>query len=323
MQAQLDEIDVGPLEGLTRIKTELDTLDARLEAMEARRGEVAEAVYLRVRGDYEARRRKLEDDAAPLKAAAREQYARLFQVLTRSEADHEAARLDREEIDFRHSLGEFDDTEYKQRIAGVDQQLAERAALREQAAALRERFVAAFRSEDELQSATAEPAAPPPLEPEATTQRLPTLDAAAVAAEPAPAPPLPADATRPMPLPSAADLGATQTMRVLKGDPTAPVRPDQTVMIRSARLVPQNPEAGKLTHTVGLRPLLLGSAEQCDVRLAGAAPQHAQLKVGMAGFSVADLGGGVRVNGIVIEQHLLRDEDMIEVGPARFVFREA
>jgi hypothetical protein len=315
MDAELEQIDTSPLDALTRLKNELDTLDGRLQTMEARKAEVADAVYLRVRGDYENRRRALEQEAAPLKASAREQYARLYALLSRSEADHEAARLDREEIEFRHSLGEFDDDEYARRLGEVDQRLDARAAAHEQALELRQRFVAAFRSEEELKGAELPTA-------EVTTQRLPTLDQAVVAATQ----PLPA--LDPVKLgargrTASADLAATQTMKVLKGDSGAPARPDQTVMIRSARLLPLNAEAGKLTHTVGLRPLVLGSNEKCDVRIAGAAAQHAQLKVGMAGFTVSDLGGGVRVNNLAVEQHLLHHDDVIEVGAARFVFRES
>jgi len=335
MHVQLNEIDVTPLDELTRIKSELETLDGRLQTMEARKADVAEPVYLRVRSDYEQRRASLEQEAAPLKAAARAQYARLHALLTQSEADHEAARLDREEIDFRHSLGEFDEAEYKQRIAAVEDQLGERATAREQALALRQRFVAAFRSEDELLPARDEMPAPPrgadsplprgadtppprgadtmpprpplPTASEAATRRMRPLDPEAVSAPAAPA----------------ADVGATQTMRVLKAGNEAPVRPDQTVVMRSARLLPQNAEAGKLTHTVGLRPLTLGSGESCDVRIPGAAAQHAQLKAGMTGFTLMDLGGGVRVNGIAIDQHLLRHDDVIEIGAARFAFRES
>ena len=317
MQDQLAQIDLGPLEQLMTIKAELDTLESRLAAMEERKAQVAEPVYLRVRSDYENRRRSLEQDAAPLKAAAREQYARLFALLSRAEADHEAIRLDREEIEFRHSLGEFDDKEFKRRVAAIDKQLADGAAAREQALSMRQRFVDAFRSEEDLK--VAEPAAAPAASPapaaageDVSTQRLPTLDPAAASTA----------ATRAMPLP-AVEVGATQTMTVRKGDTGAPVRPDQTVMIRSGRLVPQNNEAGKLTHMIGLRPVTLGSGEQCDVRVAGAAPQHAEVKVGMSGFTISDLGGGVRINGVVVEQHLLRHDDVIEIGSANFVFRES
>jgi len=346
MHEELAAIDVTPLDQLMRLKAELDTLEQRLQVMEERRASVAEAVYRRVRADYEARRQKLDQEAAPLKDAAREQYVKLHALLSRSEADHEAARLDREEIDFRHSLGEFDQAEYERRIAAVDEQLAARAAVREKAAELRQRFIAAFRSEDELRAvAPVAPAAaaassiydtqvppsapppaaatiPPPLD--VATRRLTPLDPAQLAPRP-PEPtqvlgvPNPPASAPPSP---AADVGATQTMRVLKGDPATAPRADQTVIIRAARLVPQNPEAGKLTHTVGLKPVTLGCAEDCDIRVPGAAPRHAEIRVSMAGYTISDLGGGVRINGAAIEQHLLRHDDAIDIGPARFVFRE-
>jgi hypothetical protein len=326
MDDELAGVDVSPLEALTHLKGELDTLEGRLVAMEERKAQVADAVYRRVRSDYENRRRELEQEAAPLKMAAREQYAKLFALLSRFEADHEASRLDREEIEFRHSLGEFDDGEFERRLAGVDEQLQARARAREQALELRARFVAAFRSEEELDDGAASAAVP--VAAGDSTQPLPAVDTAMASGDLAATRPLPvidpalAD-TRVTPRPSPADVGATQTMQVLKGDRGGPVRPDQTVMIRSARLLPLNAEAGKLTHTVGLRPLTLGSAEKCDVRIPGVAAQHAQIKVGMAGFTLSDLGGGVRVNGVAVEQHLLRHDDVVEVGAARFVFRES
>src|SRR5690606_3192139 len=106
------------------------------------------------------------------------------------------------------------------------------------------------------------------------------------------------------------------------GDAGAPPRADQTVVIRGARLVPQNPDAGKITHTVGLKPVLIGSAEQCDIRIPGSMPHHAEIRVSMAGYTVSDLGGGVRINGVAVEQHLMRHDDTLEIGPARFAFRE-
>lgn len=340
MQDDLAGIDTGPLEQLTALKAEIETLDQRLLAMEERKASVAEAVYQRVRGDYESKRRALEQESAPLKAAARAQYVKLFALLSRSEADHEAARLDREEVDFRHALGEFDQAEYQRRIAAIDEQLAAKAAAREQALAMRARFVSAFKSEDDLRQETAAPVASPPV----AAAVHDTLPPPPLPATPAP-PPGMAATVRMSPLtpeqlaaaavpPSAGpatpvstpvlDPGATQAMRVLKGgDAGAPPRADQTVVIRGARLVPQNPEAGKITHTVGLKPVLIGSAEQCDIRIPGSMPHHAEIRVSMAGYTVSDLGGGVRINGVAIEQHLMRHDDTLEIGPARFTFRES
>jgi hypothetical protein len=319
MQAELEQIDVSPLDALMKLKGELDLLEMRLQAMEQRKAEVAEAVYLRVRSDYESRRRALEQEAAPLKAAAREQYTRLYALLARSEAAHESSRLDREEIDFRHSLGEFDADEFRRRISVIDEQLDAHAEAHEKALALRQRFVDAFRSEDDLKGGAGGKGSVGARD-ASSTQPLPQLEEAAVP---------PSGATQPMaavdPAPVAAvdDPAVTRAMQVLNGNGGGAARSSQTVMIRSARLVPQNAEAGKLTHMVGIRPFTLGSAEQCDARIPGASAQHAQIKVSMAGFSLTDLGGGVRVNGVAIEQHLLRHEDIVEVGAARFVFRES
>jgi len=368
MQDELAAIDVSPLDALMGIKAELETLESRLAAMEERKESVAAAVYARVRKDYETRRRALEAEAAPLKAAAQGQYVKLAALLSRSEADHEAARLDREEIEFRHALGEFDKGEFKKRIADIDEKLAAKAAAREQALAVRQRFVDAFRSEDELESKLPPPPAvvvepepepvapPPPVAPaviavpepvppavEQTTRRLPILDAAALKVPQVEVPtvtakPITVDTPPPPAAPAAA--GATQIMRAIKpsdlagGTPTvaAPViaappplprTGDAVGNVRSARLVPQNPEAGKLSHTIGAKPLLIGSGESCDIRVSGANARHAEVRASMAGITVSDLGGGVRINGIVVEQHLMRHEDVLEVGPARFTFREA
>jgi hypothetical protein len=320
MQDELATIDVSPLEALGRIKQELDTLEERLKAMEERRDSVAAAVYMRVRADYETRRRTLEDEAAPLKATAREQYARLRELLARSEADHETTRLDREEIEFRFSLGEFDEAEHKKRLKAVDKQLADKAAARERAEAMKQRFVAVFRSEDELALPAAIVGTPP-------TKKLETLTPAQLSAydtiPPAGPPAAPPPPAMTVPPPSA---GATQMMRAIRPGDVAPApasRSDSTMIMRTARLVPQNPEAGKQNYTLALKPMLIGSDDGCDVRVPAAARRHAEIRVSMAGFTLSDEGGGVRVNGVAVNQHLLRHEDVIEVGPARFTFREA
>lgn len=338
MKDELATIDVSPLDALGRIKQELDTLESRLATMEERRDTVAAAVYMRVRSDYETRRRALEQEAAPLQATARQQYARLRDLVQRSESDHEAIRLDREEIEFRFSLGEFDEAEHKKRLEAVDQQLADKASAREQAEALKQRFVAVFRSEAELEAgvpaaAVAHPGATRKLEP-LTEAQLSAYDTIPPAVAPPPIQVPPPLATSVMQAPPPPAAGATQMMRAIRPEdlaaaaapapaPAAPsTRSDSTMIMRTARLVPQNPEAGKQTHTLALKPTLFGSDAGCDVRVPGAAKRHAEIRVSMAGFTLSDEGGGVRVNGVAVTQHLLRHDDVIEVGKARFTFRE-
>lgn len=308
MHEQLAAIDLAPLEELTGIQQELDVLAGRLKAMEQRQGQVAPAVYERVARDYAAQRATLEQRAEPLRARARSEYARLHALRARCEADHGAIALDREEIEFRFALGEFDEAEHKRRLKAVDAALKEKEQARSAADALHERFVAAFGSAEALEQQA--PAAPQA----ETTQRMKALEAAAATAATASAAPAPASPP--------AEVGATQVMRTLKGNDAAPVRADQTVILRSARLVPQNPEAGKQNITLALKPMRIGSDGGCDIRVAGARPEHAEIRVSMAGFTISDLGGGVRVNGVSVEQHLLRQDDVIELAVARFAFRE-
>lgn len=308
----LDAIDPGPLEELTAIQKDLDVLAERLRLMEERKDKVADAVYLRVRGDYEGQRVALEQRAAPLRAKGREEYARLRALLARCDADHAAIALDREEIEFRFALGEFDEAEHKRRLKSIEASLREKADAKAAAEAMKGRFVAAFGGEDALESPVgAETAAPPP--PPAAPPVVETTQRMQVLQEPPSTPP---------PAPAPAEVGATQVMRTLKGDLGAPPRADQTMILRTARLVPQNPEAGKQNITLALKPMSIGSDPGCDVRVAGTAAQHAEIRVSMAGFTVSDLGGGLRVNGVALPQHLLRHDDVVEIGPARFAFRE-
>lgn len=323
MHEELARIDVSPLDTLGRIKQELDTLTARLAAMEARRDSVAAPVYARVRDDYEQRRRALEDEAAPLKDTARASYAALRDLLQRSEADHEGTRLDREEIDFRYSLGEFDEADYTTRLADVDRRLAEKASARDAADVLRQRFLAAFASEQDLEQAAPQTRSSA----DAATVQLRTLDPDIHD--------VPPSASRPPPPPSSdADTkpsrilasDATQVMRVL-GRPdsstAAPPRSDQTLVMRTAKLLPQNPAAGTAPVVLALKPMLFGSGKDCDVKLAVASARHAEIRASMAGFTITDQGGGVRINGVALEQHLLRQDDTVDIGTALYVFREA
>jgi hypothetical protein len=333
MHDDLAQIDVSPLDTLARIKGELTTLDNRLATMQSRRDSVAAPVYARVEADYEQRRRALEGEAAPLKTAARASYATLRALLQRCEAEHESSRLDREEVEFRFSLGEFDEADFQQRLVDVDRHLAEKAAVRESADALRERFLAAFNDAEDLEHAALPPAAPspdgatpPPAGSNAATVQMRTLDPTTLpGGQPLPPSFTAESAAVSPPAPRAAADAATQVMRVLSPEDVASraQRSDQTLLMRTARLLPQNPAAGAHPIVLAIKPIVFGSGKDCDVKLAGARARHAEIRASMAGFTLTDLGGGVRVNGAALEQHLLRQDDAIDIGPALYVFRES
>jgi hypothetical protein len=349
MHDPFSAIDAGCIDALTRLKDEQDVLDQRVKAMDEMKASVAEAVYLRVRSDYVARRNALEEQARPLRDSARNEYAKLAVILAELESAHEAIEFDRQEIELRHKLGEFDDAAHANRIAEIDARAGEKAALLEQARTLRARFVGAVRSEAELVGPT--PAVAPPAA-AVSAPAAPTVDAAAtpptsqpvIAANyttsevpmPAPVidvtaklPKVPADATPP-------PIGGTAVMPAIPPiapPPTAAPAPppartggvDATVVFRPARLVPQNPEAGKTTHPLALKTLAIGADPAADIRLTGPGiePRHAKLEPTPKGYMLTDFDTkhGTRVNAEKIKERVLANEDVIQIGAARFVFR--
>lgn len=345
--AALEAIDVSAVESLKTLKSEQDVLTERLQQLEEKRSAVAEAVYLRVRGDYETRNREIEQKAAPLKQEARVQFLALSGLLDRYAADHEAITLDRQEIDLRHQLGEFDAGEFKRRIADLETELAARGEALERAQELKAKFLDAFRAEAELHAAASQPvaiAAPATGVPGPSAPTVPggfrtmetdlASDRTQVFAAMPPPPPAQAAApvatvatTKPVRPPS-----ETQMMPVL--DIPLPARSSAapaaasgaTVVVRAARLVPQNPEAGKNSIVLSLNTISIGADPGSDVRVGGPGvdPRHAQLTVSMAGYTVVDQGSphGTRVNAEKIRERLLRDQDVIQIGAARWVFRE-
>jgi hypothetical protein len=152
MLDRMQEIDTGAIEELTRIKRDQDVLEDRLRMMTERREGVSEAVFERVRNDYRGRLDGLERDAQPLKQRARGEYAKLSALRDEIRRGHEDARLEKEEVEFRNTLGEFAADDYDRR----SKECAERVATREgeltEVEALRERFLGACRSPEDLEA---------------------------------------------------------------------------------------------------------------------------------------------------------------------------
>lgn len=102
--------------------------------------------------------------------------------------------------------------------------------------------------------------------------------------------------------------------------------PNATMSLRTARLVPQNPEAGRTAVPLPPKPISLGADASNEVRIGGPGvePRHAQITVDGKGYTLNDLGSksGTRVNAEAIQQRTLKHEDVIQIGMARFVFRE-
>lgn len=337
----LSGVDLSVIDALKALKQDADVLHGRLGGLEAVKAEFDPAVFERVSADYAAKLAAIESQAEPLRRQARETYARLRGVLAEIASAHDAVKLDRQEIELRHKLGEYDDTQYKERLGAIEADLAERAAAHKRGETLRARFLDVFSSEDELLHGAIDIPAPGP----ASTQEMP----AAVDPPPAPVsaatlvsalPPIPPPAPAPPTAAREPVAAQTQILQVLKlpepprvpsppsAGPAAPAAfgPNATMSLRTARLVPQNPEAGRTAVPLPPKPVVLGSDASSEIRIGGPGVEarHAQITVDSKGYTLVDLGSktGTRVNAEIVEQRMLKHEDVIQIGMARFVFRE-
>ncbi len=334
MQDELNQIDVACAEALKKIKEEQDVIDGRIKAMDEMKSQVAEVVYLRVRADYKSKRDTLDAQAKPLREQAQAQYLRLMAAFDELEASNEAVQLDKQETELRHQLGEFDKDEFGKRMKAIDAAAAEQSVLYEKARGLREKFLAAVRGEEELRVALISPAA-------SNALATPPAPAAAAAASHVTQPEMPAITTAEIPKPVVPPPpAAPKTMAdgtLVMPVPTAPAPPpaaaakpvvtEATVMFKPARLVPQNPEAGKTTYALTLKPMAIGSDTGNDIRIGGPGvePKHAQIVPTPQGYSLVDFDTkhGTRVNAEKVKERVLNNEDVVQIGAARFVFRSS
>jgi hypothetical protein len=314
----LSGVDLAPIDALKALKAEADQLRNRRAAMEALKADFAEPVFRRVDADYARQLEAIEKKSEPLRQQALAAYAGLRNAVREIEASHEAVRLDRQEIDLRHKLGEFDGAERDRRAAAIESTLAESRAAHERAQALRSRFLEVFPDEAELDRAQSaritapppttrttgeQPRVPPAIEP-AMTRVMPILDLP----EPPKVPPAIAK-TPPPPAPAGTINNAAATM-----------------FLRTARLVPQSAEAGRAAIPLPPRPVTLGNDGAAEIQVGGPGvePKHAEININAKGYMLVDLGSklGTLVNAEPIQERLLRHEDVIQIGAARYVFRE-
>jgi FHA domain len=328
-----ENFDAAPADELASLKKQIDEVRTRMAQMDDLKSGVANAVYLRVRADYDTRLHGLEDRSGPLRLAAQKAYATLSAELTRLEAEHEAMDLDRQEVEFRHQLGEFDVAERQRRLKAIEDKVASKAAILDSGRKLRERFMAAVKDESELLVTTVEPAAAssvsmatmevqrpvlaPEVEAHVITGRLSIPDAPTGQLGAVPVMP---PAVKPPPLPAAGTL----VMPAVKV-PKAASETMATGVVKLARLVPQNPEAGKQTTVLGVTITHIGADANNAVRIGGPGvdPRHAEIEPSTAGYVLRDHGSrhGTRVNAERVKERVLENEDVIQIGAARFVFR--
>ena len=336
MKEKLASIDEASIEELQRIKAEQDVILQRLDSMEDRRDAVSKEVFGRVHLDYENRMKGLEEQAGPLKEQARGQFAALKTILQEIESSVRTAEMDREELQLRHDLGEFSDEtfsehmeEHEARVEGHQGDLAE-------AQALRERFLSAFHSEEELEEgAGSSPVAA--TSDENSEDHKVQGDPEAPESEDGP-PPIPGngetDAMEPGGQPEAepeeavsveseAEENTEQTASISL---PSPVPDGATMILRWPKLVAQTNAGDVEEHAVVGGSTVLGSHSKCDIVVSGpkVAERHAEIIMIADGHMIRDLESsvGTLVNGVEITEWKLAAGDSIQLGEAVLIFKE-
>lgn len=323
-------VDASVLDELierTRVERQLESFRTRALTMKEK---VDPAVSARVLADYDTRLRALRAEAEPLRARARTEWEKLRALYTEIASREARARLDKQELEFRHDVGEIDEAELRERVKDPEAVLE---ACHADVAALdryKVRFLEVF-TEDDL-AAPAPPAAPPPAVP-ATPPAAPpeTVRAAAVrtgtavtpaafvrAAEPPAAAQAAADATV-----FAAVDGGDATMVGPLSVPKDEAEEESTLVLPEGVLVVLDADGGEARHRLSAMTYI-GRSDDNQIRIqrGGVSRRHALVVAERAGFRIEDLGSqnGTLVNGKSVQRAALSHGDIITLGDAKLRF---
>lgn len=308
MPEHTSDIDTSVLDKLIEIRKRQTLLQEFCTRAERLKGKVDEAVHRRVVDDYAKRDAALEQEAAPLKSQARQEYQKLRALYDRVNSAHDAARLTKEELEFRQAVGELDEDELAARLqepAGILEHCdAELAALDEQKA----RFLEALPG-DEVERATERPVVSVGVEPAEVGEG--SLDATRLVS------PEPERVTGPEPPP-------IQAGQAPGAAPSAPEEVERTLLLPEGMLM-MGEEGGKpVEYPLGMFNYI-GRSEENHIRIAraGISRRHAVVRAGPDGFTIRDLQSqnGTFVNGEQVTERRLADGDRIAIGDAQLVFR--
>lgn len=329
MIEELRQVDVSILDSLIDLRRERDALRQRLVRMTESASQVSEPVLARVRSDYEARIAALDAKAAPLKDEARAAYEGLRPLLEGAREAFNTLRLDQEELELRHRLGEFDDEAYRNKVAHLGEALRGAEGRSAEISELVARFVGAFDSPDDLA-----PAMTSQIDLAATPAQ------AALGGEPHDeegtliSPPEPPPAPEPPPLPPPFPVTKGRILSPPKpAERSAPAGPAEP----ATSGLPARPEEGPRARLEALdgdldpephflEPLtFIGRTPENQVRIykPAVSRRHAQITETEAGWFLRDLSSenGTYVNGQRVTERLLVEGDRVQFGTSRFVLR--
>ncbi|MBI2345339.1 MAG: FHA domain-containing protein [Deltaproteobacteria bacterium] len=108
---------------VTKLKEEEGLLKERLEKIEATRSDVSPTVYERVRGDYQRRYSEVHRALQAKKGEVDQELATLHEARDRILTTLATHKEGLEEIQLRHSLGEFAETDFQERAGQAGEKI--------------------------------------------------------------------------------------------------------------------------------------------------------------------------------------------------------
>jgi hypothetical protein len=306
MLEKLKEIDTSAIEKLTEIKNQQDLIKGYLKKAGEQKAKVDIKVYQIVRNDYENRHKSLEQEAEPLKAEARKEYKKLSALYEKLTVAFDEARIGKEELEFRHSVGELSDDGLAEQLKDSERKVEQCQTELAEADKLKERFLTAFHSKEELEEGA------PDIAESVTSERVrrdEDFDAKTVVVSPEEL----SQATRIVPpggLP-----------------PTEPVeRPEmegsaKTVVLREATLTTE--KEGDEYRLGPLNEIGRGLDNHIKLSGAGVSKKHALITASPNGFTIKDMKSryGTFVNDEKITECNLADGDRIRIGELYLIFK--
>jgi len=147
--------DHSVTENLKTLKSDKQIILERIQKMEDQRDAVSEKVFQNVYNDYQHRLKEIEEKAEPLKNEIRREYAKLRTLMGTYEKELSTITLEKEELVFRHTLGEFEEGVYETHLKEIDTRLEEKKYSIEEIIDVKKGFLEVFDSEEDLETTPA------------------------------------------------------------------------------------------------------------------------------------------------------------------------
>ena len=314
---QLESLDTSFLQSLLDIKAERERFGMYQQRAEDLKASVPQPVYQKVVDDYSRRLAALDERAKPMKAQILGEHHKLETLLTQLRRAHEEIRLQQQELEFRHAVGEITESGLAEGRLEPDRLIEQYATDLAAAEGLHARFTEACGLDETFLAA-------PFAASDVDDKLAAVVDSNAQSTEAGNPAPQGRDAEAidfvPIEPDTATHSGFTMPFVRNKTDGAEA----QTFILPLAALIQVGNQGEQLEYRLAALNYI-GRAEDNQIHVGDAniSRRHAIVEVADSGYRVRDLDSqnGTFVNGDRIKERPLVDGDRIQIGDVGFVFR--